>query len=255
VTWTATKGQFLSGNSCLLVAPDVGASSCAVAYDAQNADAPIGSALPVTASYGGDSLFASSSGVHKLFPGPASSDGGTSGVPGWAIAGGAAAALAAVAVGIWWILHSSASAGAVSGLVGGDLLTGGGLLDGLGIDGQQLEAALAQMTPADQRRALEQLSQLFSQGAGPQPSVLGSTAAPAPASAAPTPTTPAANSGGGGRIVFSPQIMAMLGPGGLLAGLGINSARLNAAISNMTPAQVQQVQQQLRDAFLKAVGH
>ena len=72
VTWTATKGQFLSGNSCThVVPPDVGTSSSVVAYDATNEDAPIGTALPVTASYGGDTLFALSRGVHTLFPGPA----------------------------------------------------------------------------------------------------------------------------------------------------------------------------------------
>jgi hypothetical protein len=72
VTWTATKGQFLSGNSCtLVVPPDVGASSCVVAYDTTNENAQSGTVLPVTASYGGDTLFAPSRGVHKLFPGPA----------------------------------------------------------------------------------------------------------------------------------------------------------------------------------------
>ncbi len=69
VRWTSTVGTFTSGATCTLAVPDVGSPKCTVVYEAPPEAAPIGTALPVTASYGGDDVFAASSSSHKLGPG------------------------------------------------------------------------------------------------------------------------------------------------------------------------------------------
>ena len=65
IEWDSGAGR-LAADTCLLV-PRGGVSSCAVTLTGTAAELPIGTELPVTASYPGDALFAPSDASHQLF--------------------------------------------------------------------------------------------------------------------------------------------------------------------------------------------
>jgi len=235
VTWTATKGQFLSGNSCALVAPDVGASSCSVGYDSTNEDAPIGTALPVTASYGGDSVFAASSGVHRLFPGPVSSsdDGSGSSIPGWVVPTAiAAAAAAAVAAGIAFVRGPVKPKPPGLATHIDPHITGPALLTAAGIPPALLTSAAATLTPAQAQAALHELDKIFAKALAPAPAT------------PPVPTNPVPP----GPATATDQV---------LRSLGIDPTQLKSALSHMSHDQIVQLQSQLKDVLTKAAsaGH
>ena len=65
IEWDSGAGR-LAADTCLLV-PRGGVSSCTVTLTGSAAELPIGTELPVTASYPGDALFAPSDAAHQLF--------------------------------------------------------------------------------------------------------------------------------------------------------------------------------------------
>ncbi len=68
VTWSATVGSFPNGTTCTLE-PSPGSPNvafCAATYRGGPEGIPAGVALPVTATYGGDTLNAGASGSHEL---------------------------------------------------------------------------------------------------------------------------------------------------------------------------------------------